>query len=335
MRRFPAHRAARTKVSNGAAECHRGWQEWGMSNLAADSIINSLAQGQLGLVSRRQLRECLTSGVIRRRIDRGSLVPMSARVFRSASAPLTPEMRVMAGVLDVGDDSVASHATAAALAGFPGFVLEPLHVTGVRQRVRHTEDYLSTAHQPRRLAKAHLTEFRGIPATTPTRTLFDLANEQKIHPKRLERVLDSAWASGSVSYASLRRVLGDVACRGRTGVVFMRQLIEDRGPDHCPPGSGLESRFQDLAKRSEFQNFVRQVDLGAEDGWIGRVDFLDRERSLVVEVDSRRFHASKSDQHRDARRHGALRAAGWRVVSVTDHDLFHDPASVIRRLKDR
>ncbi|MCQ3807003.1 MAG: DUF559 domain-containing protein [Acidimicrobiaceae bacterium] len=306
-----------------------------MSKLETDRIINSLAEGQLGLVSRRQLRERLTSGVIRRRIDGGSLVPMSARVLRAASTTLTPEVRVMAGVLDVGDDAVASHTTAAALTGFPGFVLEPIHVTGVRPRVRHAEDYLSTSHQPRRLAKAHLSEVRGIPVTTPTRTLFDLANDKKIHPRRLERALDNAWASGVVSYASLRRVLGDVACRGRTGVVLMRQLIEDRGPDHCPPGSGLESRFQELARKGGFGSFVRQVDLGAEEGWIGRVDFLDRDNGLVVEVDSRRFHTSKSDRSRDERRHSALRAAGWRVVSVTDHDLFHDPTAVINRLKGR
>ena len=305
-----------------------------MENNTADRTISSLAHRQLGVVSRRQLRDLgLTSGVIGRRVSRGTLVPLSGRVFRVASTALTPEVNVMAGVLDVGDDAVASHTTAAALVELPGFAALPVHVTGVRRRVRHTEDYLSTAHQPRRLAKGHLTEFRGIPATTPTRTLFDLANTEKIHPKRLERVLDTAWARGLVSYASLRRVLGDLACRGRAGVVLMRELIEERGPDHCPPGSGLESRFQELAGRCGFKNFVRQVDLGDEDGWIGRVDFIDRDGGLVVEIDSSRYHTSLSDEQRDRTRHAALREAGWRVASVTDHELFHEPAAVIERLK--
>src|SRR5687767_15212819 len=45
--------------------------------------------------------------------------------------------------------------------------------------------------------------------------------------------------------------------------------------------------------------------------------------NLVVEVDSARFHTSRLDRERDARRDAELRAAGYEVVRVTEEEVWY------------
>ncbi len=80
-----------------------------------------------------------------------------------------------------------------------------------------------------------------------------------------------------------------------------------------------------------------QVDLG-EERWCGRVDFFADDRTLVVEVDSEKFHSALSDVEADKRREQHLRAAGFVVGRVTDTQVFHRPWEVVdlvRRLRMR
>ena len=298
-----------------------------------DSELNALAHGQHGLVARYQLRRIgIDPGAIGRRIAAGRLVPVSGRVLRVAGAPATETAALLAAVLDVGPDACVSHESAAGLWGLPGFAKLPAVVTGRRTRARSGAVLASSLHRPRRLLDGHVVEIDHLAVTTPTRTVFDLAGSPGIHPLRLERVLDTAWARGLVSHSSLHGMLRDLAARGRPGITLMRELLAARPADHRPPESGLEARFQELARRAGFRSFDRQVDIGDEGGWIGRVDFVDRRRGLVVEVDSARYHGSLTDRRRDDARHAALRAAGFSVETFTDHELFHQPDLVAARL---
>ncbi|MDW3218184.1 MAG: DUF559 domain-containing protein [Acidimicrobiales bacterium] len=262
----------------------------------------------------------------------GRLTAVSARVLRVAGAAPSEASQLMAAVLDVDDHACVSHASAAGLWGFTGFRALPPTITGIRRTGRSAATLPHELHRPRRLLPHHVVELDGLRITTPTRTLFDLAALPTVWPKRVELLLDSAWSRGLVSHASLTRMLGEIGRRGRAGTVLMRELLAARPPDHRPPESNLESRFDELARRAGFTGFERQVDVGGEDGWIGRVDFLDPRRRIVVEVDSERFHSSLTDRHRDDSRHAALRDAGYLVESFTDHDLFHDADGVIDRL---
>jgi very-short-patch-repair endonuclease len=88
-----------------------------------------------------------------------------------------------------------------------------------------------------------------------------------------------------------------------------------------------------VANRAGFRGFVRQVDVGDEYDWLGRVDFVDRVHKVIVEVQSSRFHSALLDAQRDAARIAALRAAGWTVVEVREHDLWHNPDIVVAQLR--
>jgi very-short-patch-repair endonuclease len=114
---------------------------------------------------------------------------------------------------------------------------------------------------------------------------------------------------------------------------LIRELLKDRGEDWIPPASNVEHRFDEIMRRAGITTFRRQVNIG-EDGFTGRVDFLDSELPLVVEVQSERFHTALSDKAKDAARRTALEAQGLAVVEVWDFEIFHTPWVVVQRVKE-
>lgn len=237
----------------------------------------------------------------------------------------------MAAVLDSGPNAAISHESAAARWALPGFTIAPLHVIAARTRAS-VDDALATTHRPRSLAPAHLTEIDGIAITTPTRTIFDLASSPGTSPTRLERALDTALARRLVSVASLHRVLDQLAGRGRSGITLMRALVDERPLRQPTVESNLEARFAQIAGAASFRHLERQIDVGDEDGWIGRVDFVDRRRRIVFEIGDALFHGSLTDRRRDEARWDRLRGVGWRVEAVEGFEIFHRRAQLTARL---
>lgn len=233
----------------------------------------------------------------------------------------------MVAVLDAGAGAVVSHETAAALWRLPGFAAGAVHMTQAVGRWAN-RSVLGTVHYTCSLPAGHVVQFERIPVTTPARTIFDLAGV--LHPGRSERALDTALARGLTSMEALHRVAGELARRGRPGSAVMRRLLADRDASYVAPESNMEARLEVVA-RSAGVDLVRQQDVGGED-WVGRADYLDRERRLIVEVDSDLHHSSLLDQAADARRDAAAAAAGYTVVRINEHDLWHRPEEVTRRL---
>ena len=234
----------------------------------------------------------------------------------------------MAAALDAGDTD-ASHESSAAVWGLPGFRLQPIHLV----RLLSATDPVSTlgfVHTSTHLPASHRTIHHGIPVTTPARTLFDLA--PRVHPMRLPRLVDAAWSMRLVTGAVLHQTLADHAERGRPGIQLMREILADRPATYRPPDSNLEARFQEIAQSIGITSLRRQVDVGAE-GWVGRVDFLDSKRPLVVEVDSDRFHGSLTAQADDDRRRQSLIDAGFVVERIEEFDIWHRPAAVRDQLR--
>lgn len=301
--------------------------------LDIDGTIRTLAERQHGVVARKALlAEGVSSGAISRRIDNGSLITMSPRVLRVSGAPLTDLALCMAAVLDSGADAAQSHLSAAARWGLPGFSLRPMEVTGDRSRTTHGQSELARIHQPRNLFASHIVFLDGVPITTPSRTIVDLAGDRRIHRARVARTLDTAWTRGLVCHASMTATMQDVCGRGRAGSALLRELMEERGPDYIPPGSGAEARFQEIARSVGMWAFERQAEVG-DSAWIGRVDFIDRTRRLVVEIDSALFHGSITDRRRDEVRYERLRAAGFTVLAIDSDDLFHRRSHVEQLLR--
>ncbi len=303
-------------------------------NPEIDQHIREVAATQHGMVARRQLRQGgVSDGAIRRRVQSGQLVAESKRVFRVAGSPITDASTLMAGVLDSGPGAAVAHGSCAAQWGLPGFEVRPVEVLGQRPRISHGETELAIVHQPRHLLPSHVVELNHIPTTTPSRLIVDLAADPSIHPGRLERLLDTAWARGLVCHQSMTLVIGEVCRRGRAGSTLLRELMGDRPAGHLPPGSAAESRFQEIAKGLALVNFERQVDLGDDGRWIGRVDFIDRRRGLVVEIDSALYHGSLTDSRADDIRHRSLNEMGLVVLGIDADDLYHRRSKVEQMLR--
>jgi hypothetical protein len=298
-----------------------------------EDALLALAARQHGLAHQKQITKL---GIPRSGIDHlvrtGRWLRRSPHILQSAGAPSTPEQATLLAVLDLNPEGAAiSYNSAAARWGLPGFRLRPLHVTGDRVRGRN-DHHVAIVHQPRLLLPEHVLQLDGIPTTSPGRTLFDLAGTLKWE-QQLERTVDNALASGLTSITLLRRLLTQLGRRGRPGIARMRRLLDPRPLDYRPFGSSLESRFLHVASGAGYRNFVKQLDVGSEYDWIGRVDFVDRAHKVIVEVQSDRFHGAQLDAERDAVRVAALRAAGWSVVQVREHDVWYEPGTVVAQLR--
>jgi very-short-patch-repair endonuclease len=241
-------------------------------------------------------------------------------VFVLGGVPINDVVMSFAAWLECGGRSAVSHDSAAAHWRFPGFRLRPVQVLRLRDGTFPPVS-LARVHTTRTLPDTQIVDQRGLLVTTPARTLFDLA--PIIHPNRLERLLDRAWSHRLVNWRIMHRTFIELQSRGRPGIAIMRQLLEARPAEYVPPASGLESRFQSLIERDGQRLLERQINVGNDLRWLGRVDFIDRTARVVIEVQSDLHHSSISDIAADAERRTSMTAAGWRFVEIPEFDVWH------------
>lgn len=233
----------------------------------------------------------------------------------------------MAVVLDAGQGACLSHDTACARYGVPGFREAPIHVWRVRDRSEHREK-LGIQHKTRRLPDHHMLVLRGVPMTTPARTFIDQAAH--LSAARAGRLLDDFWGRDLLGFSAVDRTVRDLSRQGRTGLVLARDLLHERGPSYRPPESRLERRVMRLLRKRGLGPFDRQVDVGDDEGWIGRVDFRHRELPLILEVQSDLYHQGLTNRRGDELRLQRLRAGGFAVVELFEDDIWYRPDVALR-----
>lgn len=296
-----------------------------------DDELLDLAERQHGLVSRPQV---IDLGIDARGWERLYRSPAwertTPRVLRRRGAPPTDEQRALAACLDLGDDAYLSHTSAAALWGLPGCTLHPLEVMVLRSR--RTSSGLARVHLPRLVPDPFAARLHGIPVVRPALMLLQMSG--RMHPDQLRRRLDWLWSRRLLSGPSLRRELEPVMHRGRPGTAALRALLDGLPDDYVPPASGLESRFQQIVADHDLPSMRRQVDLGDDEQWCGRVDFRADALPLVVEVQSDVFHQALSSREDDARRRARLDRAGFTVVEVDEAQIWHRPAEAAHLVRD-
>ena len=270
-----------------------------------------------------------TRDTIKHMIRSGNWERLTPTVLCRTGAAPSEGRSALSAVLDAGRRSGLSHHPAAAWFDLNGFQLRPLHVTRLRDATS-TPSRLSTIHEPRALPDHHLTTHRGVAITVPSRIPFDIAALGDA--KGAERALDRGWARHILNHTSAHLMLDDLAERGRKGITLMRELLAERGPAYRPNDTNLEDRFQDLCKVVGLV-VARQRNLLDMGEWLGRVDFVSEKLMIVIEVDSALYHDAIVDREADAVRRTALVAAGFRVHSFTDTEVFHDRQGTVRRLR--
>jgi very-short-patch-repair endonuclease len=236
----------------------------------------------------------------------------------------------MAAVLDAGPHAWLSHTSGAAWWEVPGFALDPRHVSRRKGRGRRRTS-LAIVHEITDVEARHVTVLDQVPVVRPELLAYQLCGS--VHPLRAERAIDNLWSRRLVSGRSLRATLDDLAEQGRNGTTAFREILDRRGDDYVPPATNLEARFDQILREAGERPMRRQVDVGSDTAWIGRVDFLDDELPLIVEIQSERFHTALCDREADAARHAALEAAGFMVLEIWDTDIWHNRAAVVAAVR--
>jgi very-short-patch-repair endonuclease len=291
-----------------------------------DAAVADIAARQHGIVSLPQLRDLgMTGSGVRKRVARRQLHRVHAGVFAVGHTALRSEGHWMAAVIACGPRAVLSHRSAAALWDLrpdPAATVE-LIATGSKGRGKPE----ITAHRCQ-LSEDETTEVRGIPCTTITRTLIDVA--PLLTAGSLRRALNQAEISVGIDFAGLE----EAARSGRRGARALRTLVEDRASEPQLTRSELEERFLALCRRAGLPRPAVNTTVPV-DGAILEVDFSWPSQHLVVEADGYRFHGTASAFERDRRRDQLLAQAGWQVIRCTWRQVTRGPedlAATIRSL---
>jgi REase_MTES_1575 len=207
---------------------------------------------------------------------------------------LTVEGRWMAAVLAAGRGSALSHATAAAAWDLRRTSSSVVHVTVPGRGGRERRARLRV-HRCGTLTTDDVTTHRGIPITTPARTIIDLSRTLKGRP--LEQLVDLADQRGLIDFHHLR------AANSASLQAVLRTYSA------APTRGELEERFLRLCDahgipRPETNTRIEGIE----------VDFVWRERRLIVEVDGYTYHRSPAAFEADRERDVTLSMKGWRVL---------------------
>ncbi len=283
-----------------------------------ERAVLALAGRQHGAISWSQLaRLSLSAGWVRRRVALGWLRRLHRGVY--LVGPLEVQhSRAMAATLAGGPDALLSHHPAAFLCGFcppsqgPMEIILPGRETRDRSGIR--------THTVAHLHPADATREQGIPVTSPARTLLDLATV--LNARDLDRATEAAQVQRRVTPHSLAEQFSRYP-RHR-GTAALRRSIRT---DPAFTRSEAEQRLLDLMRAACLPTPEANARLCGYE-----VDFLWRDRKLVVEVDGYAFHSSRSSFERDRRRDRNLQAKGYHVIRVTWRQLIGEPEAVIAAL---
>jgi very-short-patch-repair endonuclease len=286
--------------------------------------ISRRAARQKGLVTRAQLRaDEVPEGVIKRAIADAWLHRVHAGVYAVGHPALTPQARWLAAVYALGDDAVLS----AVAAGQHWGTLRGhhhLHVTVPPCSGKNRRDGI-TVH--RQSLSAHERTIRhGIPVTTLTRTIIDIAAHA---PRELEKAFEEAQIHHRLAPALLAAEV--LARPGHRGTARLKALLH-AAVDPGQAESILELRLLKLCHTHDLPRPLQQVWIGAH-----RADFLYPAQRLVIETDGARFHATAAKHAGDKTKTEALEAAGYAVLRLRWADVVHAPAqtaAVIRAALD-
>jgi hypothetical protein len=165
--------------------------------------MRTLAERQHGVITQSQAFELgATEKLLRHERAAGRMERAGRLVYRFTGAPVTDRQRLLIAQLAAGPGAVASHRSAAALLGIPGFSFNPIELAaprGARPRVSGAR-----VRQSAVLPEHHLRIADAIWVTSYARTLFDVCGS--VHPLRAERALDNSLTRRFVTVPASSRI---------------------------------------------------------------------------------------------------------------------------------
>ena len=238
------------------------------------------------------------------------LVPVHGEVVRVAGAPGGWRQSLMAAQL-AEPSLVISHRAAAALWGLP--TAEEVEASVPRRLYPRLKGVI--LHRSGDLVPEHVTEKDGFRITRPQRTILDLG--AVVGPALVHVVLRVALERQLVTPGAVNRVLYDVSKHGRRGAGVLRAILAEAMPDVSR--SALESRMR-LVLAGTAGTWAEQYEFVTPTGII-RVDFIELDALVVIEVDGYIWHRTPQQLQRDLQRQNQLIGLGLLVLRYTWDDV--------------
>jgi very-short-patch-repair endonuclease len=282
-------------------------------------MLAARAARQYGNVTRKQLRAAdISKGWIQNRLDKGALIPVYPGVYRVGHAAPSADADYMAAVLACGEGAWLRRLAAA-------------HLLGLRRRAKWPDPEVMTlkerridgidTQRTRNLDPRDVGIYRGIPVTTPARTLADLADA--VSDTELARAVHQADVLHGTTPDDVEAVLQR---RPTTkGAAELRRILWGDGERIL---SKLEQAFIKLLKQNNLP--LPQTNRPAG----GRlVDCRWPKEKLIVELDGYRFHRSRHAFEQDRQRERQAYARGDQLRRYTWADVVEHPAPTLSELR--
>lgn len=266
----------------------------------------------------------------------GDLVRLRYGVYatRSAVAWATDDPRrrhalcAVAVMASVGDDTVASHHSAALIQGLD--LLKPapsdvVSLTGPTSRRSNRPDSPGIVFHAAALPGEHVTKCLGVRVTTVARTIVDLGRTLPFQDAVV--AADSALRLGRVAPPDLSRVAD--ACAQWPGVARARRAI-------AFADERAESVLESCARVVFYERGLEPPDLQVEfrgEGFTFRGDFYWARYRTIAEADGMAKYEDPRRARDQIRRDRLLRDAGYKVVHFTWRELFETPDIVVARIR--
>lgn len=288
--------------------------------------LAELARRQHGVVARQQLEaHGIGAGAIEHRMTLARLHPLHAGVYAVGHGAVGAKGKWMAAVLAAGDGAVLSHRSAACFWGL-------LKEDSLSPEVTAACKTRSTPHLLRHFSRLREDEAvlrDGIPVTCVARTLLDIA------PVLPRYGFERAVREAEVLDLPRRPSLLELYRRHprRRGARTVRHTLEALA---LLPGGQSRSALED-----RFLRFLRRcsLPLPEQNVWLDvgprryQADCLWRARRVIVELDGRRAHGTRSAFEHDRERDRRMLAEGWSVIRITWRQLTDQPEAVAADLR--
>ena len=192
----------------------------------------------------------------------------------------------------------------------------------------HPRPPLAVVRQPRDLTDDQIVVMYGMRTTSVARTLCDLA--AGAHRERLTRAIEQADLDKKCPIDELAALYDRLRKPGKTGFKMLGSILEVRRSDFVVPESELERRFRRLVREFRLPEPTWQPRLPWNPS--RRADGLWMPQRVLLELDSRAWHARIDQMANDRRRDRTAKMHGYDTHRFTYEEVKYQRRMVANEL---
>jgi very-short-patch-repair endonuclease len=262
----------------------------------------------------------LTDGGVRHRVRAGRLHPRHRGIYVVGTELLLPGARELSAALACGSEAWVSHRSGGVVMNVMEEDDGDVDVTIAGGGRAHRDGI--RLHRSICLTDADVGTYDGIPVTSPSRTLLDLATVLTRN--------DLAWAYNELLIQELitpqqvKEILNRT--HGHPGSRLLKAIVE-RDDDPRRSKGKLAALVRSALKRGRVETPIEEETLY---GW--RTDFYWPQYGLVLEADGFQFHKGPEAWRRDRRKQADLESRGLRFLRTDWEEAKDRPESLVARV---